>query len=70
MDIKNKAIDDSALNEVSGGANIRGSLGGTVVNGKKVVFNCVSCGKKFGTREELEAHQKDTGHVGSGERYE
>ena len=71
MDIKSKAIDDGALNEVSGGAGtILGSLGGAAVNGKRVVFNCVQCGRKFNTREELQAHQNETGHVGSGERYE
>jgi hypothetical protein len=70
MDIKNKAIDDGALNEVSGGQGSTILRSGGSNRSTQLVYNCVGCGKKFNSLEDLQAHQTATGHTGHGERYE
>lgn len=53
-----KAISPEELEQVSGGVMETGRSGQLV----RRVFVCQDCTKQFETREELEAHQAETGH--------
>lgn len=66
MDIENKAMNDSQMDEVTGGRSTVIVVG----NNKELIFNCVECGRKFHSEEEWKAHSAETGHKLFGQRYE
>jgi hypothetical protein len=55
MDIKNRAIDESTLDEVSGGK--------TIGQGYKKSYRCDACQQVFENKRDLSSHQKETGHL-------
>jgi transposase-like protein len=55
MDIKNKIVDENALDEASGGK--------TIGQGYRKQYRCDDCGMVFERKSELNLHQQETKHL-------